>query len=90
MFVNNAAYNSTSAPLKYGAIQVKENYNKEEKLTAITVMYKIKGYNPEAGDWFYAKYTPGGMAKPYGKPKGCVSCHGAMADNDYVMVHDFE
>ncbi len=90
VFVNHAAYSSKSAPLNYGAIQVKENYNKDEKLMAITVMYKVKGYNPEAGDWFYAKYTPDGMAKPFGKPKGCVECHGAMAENDYVMVHDFE
>ncbi len=90
VFVNDTAYNSNTAPLDFGAIQVKENYNKEEKLMAITVMYKVKGYNPEAGDWFYVKYTPDGMAKPYGKPKGCVGCHGAMAENDFVMVHDLE
>jgi len=90
VFVNNKAYNSSSAPYEYGAIVVKENYNKKKKLMALTVMYKVKGYNPEAGDWFYVRYTPRGKAKPYGKPKGCVSCHSANADNDYIFVHDFE
>ena len=90
VYVNNAAYSSHSVPLKYGAIQVKENYNKNQKLMAITVMYKLKGYNPDDGDWFWAKYSPDGMAKPYGKPSGCIGCHGAKADNDFVIVHDIE
>ncbi len=90
VFVNDKAYGSVGIPLTYGAIQVKENYNKDKKLMAITVMYKVKGYNSTAGDWFWVKFTPDGTAKPYGKPKGCVSCHGAVADNDFVMVHEIE
>ena len=90
VYVNDKTYDSSSAPYEYGAIVVKENYNKKKKLMAITVMYKVKGYNPEVGDWFWAKYTPRGKAKPYGKPKGCVSCHTANAENDFVFVHEFE
>jgi len=25
-----------------------------------TVMYKVEGYNPDAGDWFWVKYSPQG------------------------------
>ena len=27
---------------------------------AVTVMYRTKGYNPEGGDWYWAKYNPDG------------------------------
>lgn len=90
VFVNEKAYSANRRPLPHGAIQVKENYNMDEKLMAITVMYKIKGYNPEAGDWFWVKFAPNGTAAPFGKPKGCIGCHDVMADNDFVMVHEFE
>ena len=32
-------------PKPYGTIMVKENYTAGKKLAAITVMYKVKGYN---------------------------------------------
>jgi len=91
VYVNDEAYGSSTAPAQYGSIIVKENYTKKKKLAALTVMYKVKGYNPEGGDWFYVRYKPkNGKAKPYGKPKGCVSCHSANSDNDYIFVHEFE
>jgi len=31
-------------------------------------MYKVAGYNPGAGDWFWAKYSPQGKADKFGKP----------------------
>ena len=43
-----------------GSIIVKENYMPDKKLAALTVMYKVKGYNPEGGDWFWVKYSPNG------------------------------
>jgi len=61
-----------------GAIIVKENYGKDkEKLMAVTPMYKKKGYNPDAGDWFWAKYGPDGKVMKAGKVKGCINCHRA-------------
>lgn len=89
VFVNDRALKSTGPPLQYGAIQVKENYNDTGKLMAITVMYKVAGFNPGDGDWFWVKYTPAGEAQPFGKPAGCIGCHGTRADNDFVLVHDF-
>lgn len=76
-------------PKPDGTIIVKENYTADEKLAALTVMAKVKGYNPEAGDWFWVKYAPDGTVQKEGKPKGCISCHSVRAEMDYIMVSDF-
>ena len=89
VYVNDTALAATKPPLPYGSIQVKESYTTDKKLAAVTVMYKVKGYNPGDGDWFWAKYSLDGKAKPFGKPKGCIACHGTRAKNDFVLVHDF-
>lgn len=68
------------------AIIVKENYKPDKTLAAITVMYKAKGYNPEAGDWFWAKYGPDGSVAKEGKVAGCINCHQGAADNDWVFT----
>ena len=90
VFVNDIALSSTKPPVKYGSIIVKENYNKKKQLKIITVMYKVKGFNPKDGDWFWAKYNLQGNAKPYGKPKGCIGCHGTRAKNDFILLHEFK
>ena len=90
VYVNDRAVNSLGPPVQYGSIQVKENYGKDNALKAITVMYKVNGYNPNDGDWFWAKYTLEGKADKFGKPKGCIGCHGTRAKNDFILVHDFK
>jgi hypothetical protein len=70
-----------------GAIIVKENYGKDQKtLMAITPMYKFKGYNPEGGDWFWAKYKPDGTVEKSGKVKGCIDCHRTQEDKDWLFT----
>ena len=76
-------------PKPYGTIVVKENYTSAKKLAAITVMYKVKGYNPGAGDWFWVKCAPDGTVQKAGKPAGCVNCYMARADKDFIMVSDY-
>jgi hypothetical protein len=74
-------------PMPDGAILVKENYGEDQKtLMAVTPMYKVKGYNPDGGDWFWVKYGPNGEIQVAGKPKGCVSCHGAVKDKDWIFT----
>ncbi len=90
VFVNKPALNSKSAPLQYGAIEVKENYSSSHKLKAITVMYKVKDYNPKDGDWFWAKYSASGETLKAGKPMGCIGCHSTRVANDFVLVHEFK
>lgn len=73
-------------PLPDGSILVKENYGEDKKtLKAITPMYKKEGYNPEAGDWFWAKYGPDGEVMAAGKVESCINCHKAATD-DYIFT----
>ncbi len=79
-----------------GSIIVKENYTPEKTLAAITVMYKLAGYDPGNNNWFWAKYSPDG--KPMsaetdgestmlvGKVPGCIDCHTSNKANDYIMT----
>ncbi|GAB4258467.1 MAG: hypothetical protein Kow0092_06090 [Deferrisomatales bacterium] len=69
-----------------GAIVVKENYTPARQLAAITVMWKIPGYNPAAGDWFWVKYGPNGGIQKEGKVPGCIGCHSGAAGNDYLFT----
>jgi hypothetical protein len=90
VYVNHTLLHSEGAPVEYGSIQVKENYSKEKKLMAITTMYKVKGFNPDGGDWFWVKYGSDGKVGASGKLKGCISCHAVKEKNDYILVHDFK
>lgn len=69
-----------------GAIVVKENYAPDSTLAAITIMYKVAGYNPDASDWFWLKTDPNGVVDVQGRVGMCQSCHGAKKDNDYIMT----
>ena len=85
-YVNDIALNSIEAKkgMQNNSIIVKENYTPDKKLAAVTVMYKVKGYNPGGGDWFWAKYDPGFKVLAEGKVEGCINCHGKVKDNDYI------
>ncbi len=87
-FVNDAASHSLKKAkgMADGSIIVKENYAADKKFVALTVMYKIKDYNPEAGDWFWARYSPDGRVEASGKVKGCINCHEKKKDNDYIFT----
>lgn len=97
LYVNDSALRavkSKAGVMPNGSIVVKENYMPDKTLAAVTVMYKVSGYNPEANDWFWAKYSPtgeimeGGMAA--GKVTMCIECHGMKKANDYLMTGDIK
>lgn len=95
-----------------GELIVKRNYggegvsesavanDPEAFLKSVTVMFRRDGYDPENGNWFWAKYKPDGeldtnpkgmelagrVAK--GADKGCIACHQAAPGGDYVFNHD--
>jgi hypothetical protein len=83
-----AAKAMTSKPgqMAEDAIIIKENFMPDKTLAALTVMYKKLGYDPEHGDWFWAKFGTHGEIQAAGKPVGCVMCHGAVRSNDYVFT----
>lgn len=87
-FVNDTALRSIRKEegMKDGSIIVKENYTSDKEFVALTVMYKIDGYNPEAGDWFWVKYAPNGKVLAEGKVEGCIKCHGKAKNNDYIYT----
>ena len=88
-YVNQPAYFSAkdkSGKMKDGSIIVKENYTPDKNLAALTVIYKIKGYNPSAGNGFWAKYDPEGKVLASGKVESCIACHGKNKKNDYIMT----
>ncbi|KIX12229.1 cytochrome P460 family protein [Dethiosulfatarculus sandiegensis] len=90
VYVNKIGLNIKNLPAAYGTIEVKEGYDGDKKLNNITVQYKVKGYNPDAGDWYWVKYNPKGEAGPAGKPGGCIRCHGADSGRDYILAHEFK
>ena len=88
VYVNDTLINTHKAPAPDGSIEVKVSYKADKStVSAYTVMYKIKGYNPKQGDWFWALYGPDGQVKKAGKLYGCMACHGGAMNNDSIMVH---
>lgn len=88
-YVNDVALegiNGKVGMLADGAIIVKENYMPDKTLGAVTVMYRVKGYDAEAGDWFWAKYSAAGMIAKEGKVAGCIGCHTAAIGNDWIFT----
>jgi len=74
-------------PMPNGAIIVKENYGEDkETLMAVTPMYRIEGYNPDGGDWFWAKYGTDGAIETEGKVDGCIKCHSVQKANDWIFT----
>lgn len=86
LYANEIAMEAARAgePMPDGAILVKENYGEQKELKGITPMYKKEGFNPDAGDWFWAKYKPDGTVEESGKVEGCIKCHQA-APEDYIF-----
>ncbi len=81
-----AGIQAKAGTLADGSIIVKENYMPDKMLGAITVMYRVKGFDPEAGDWFWAKYMANGNVEAAGKVGMCSGCHAAVIPNDWVFT----
>jgi hypothetical protein len=89
LYANDIALHAAKAgkPMPNGAIIVKENYGRDkETLTAVTLMYKMDGYHPDAGDWFWASYDGNGRVATAGKPKVCIQCHAAAKAGDWMFT----
>ncbi len=87
-FTNAVAYDAVQAEVGVfppGSVIVKENRTAERDLDSVTVMVKVPGFNPEANDWFWAKYGADGTVQAAGKVEGCIGCHSQAKDNDFVF-----
>ncbi len=99
-YINSVAARNAENP-RDGYILIKENYGmKDGPLMAITVMQKIRGYDPDDQDWFWVKFAPDGsvMKNPKGMslagkvakgmPKGCIACHSNAGGGDFLFIND--
>jgi hypothetical protein len=66
-----------------GSLMVKANYTKDKKLTGITAMLKLAGYDPADRNWLMAAYSPAGKEVSYGKVPACIACHNLVRSADF-------
>ncbi len=94
VFINGvveSALDNFDGALPDGAIIVKENVGTSPDVSeaALTVMWKVTGFDPDNNDWFWANMTPQGQIVAEGKVAACAACHGGARANDFVFVHQF-
>lgn len=96
LYANRTA-GANPSTLPKGSILIKENYGADgTTLMAVTLMYRSEGYDPEHGDWFWAKYDADGQVsqmngmKVAGKVSMCIECHSSAGGSDYSFSNDRE
>ncbi len=76
--------------IPHGSMIIKENYDNDKKLIAVTLMMKVSNSFPNGGDWFWAKYEKDGGAAVCGPIQSCLACHSGAADNDYLLSYQLK
>lgn len=78
-----------------GSILVREDYDDKRKRQSISVLYRVKDYDKEHGNWYYLRFTETGAvmkgkdSKPLaGKVTSCIECHAKAGGKDYVFSND--
>lgn len=94
VFINNvveSALENFDGSLPDGSIIVKENIGTSPEVTeaALTVMWKVAGFEPNNNDWFWTNMTPNGEIVNEGNVASCTACHSGARENDFVFVHGF-
>ncbi len=100
IFVNDVALEAAAASgftgtLPPGSMVMKENYmgtdpNEPGELAALTIMYKVEGFNAEANDWFWVKAAGDGSAiDAEGAVGGCIGCHSQPNNRDFLLRYGF-
>lgn len=80
------AINMKRGTMPPGSVVLKENFAPDKTLAAVTLMYKVPGFDPDNGDWYWLQRTADGTVRAEGKVAGCISCHTAKASNDYLYL----
>ena len=98
-FYANKIASDNPAALPYGAIFVAENYAEDKTtLVDISVMYRVKGADPQHFDWYWMKYLPNGSIAGTpaaqgrraiaGRVASCIECHSKAAGGDFAFSND--
>lgn len=81
--------------LPIGSVLVREDYDDKRKRLSISVMYRVKAYDKDHGNWYWIKYLENGTVvrgkdnKPLaGKVASCSECHAKANDKDFVFSND--
>lgn len=98
-YVNDIAYDAIvnkKERMPPEAIIIKENYTQNKDLASITAIQKIEGFNPDANDWYWVQFGPGGevmtieeygqTTRLAGKIDECINCHSEQSSNDYLFT----
>jgi cytochrome c553 len=94
IYVNDRALNAIEREnfpgvLPNGSFVVKENYGGTPgapgDLAAVTLMYKVEGFNPDANDWYWVAFAPDGTVNAEGAVEGCINCHSQDGNSDYLL-----
>ncbi len=82
--------NKKNALTADGSIIVKEAYQTKGTLHRLAIMKKIKGYDPNGGDWFwlYIQVAGGRSIITSGKASLCSNCHSAAKGGDFIFLND--
>jgi len=97
-YLNDTA-NRNLQRLPLSSVLVREEYAADgQTLENVTVMYRAKGADPEAGNWYWMMYQPdGSLAKTSpeqggreiaGRVQSCIECHRQAGGNDYLFLND--
>ena len=89
VYINNTLHDalpSSTSIAPEGAIIVKENFDSNKKKVSYSVMVKVKGFNPAAGDWYWVAFDPTGKVLAEGARQSCIDCHTGMKSNDFVII----
>lgn len=89
-YVNPAARQAivNKEGMAYGSLIVTENFDTDKKPAGLMIMLKIKGYNPQAGDWYWFHYDARGKTLAAGRVSSCVDCHGSRPENDFLKTFE--
>lgn len=93
IFINDVILSSipmTNKIVPEGGMIVKEGYDADQELSRISVMVKVKDYDSNDNNWFWAQYYPDGKVESSGKTPVCIACHKAFSKNDYIVIHKLE
>ena len=67
-----------------GSMFLKEHFDTAGEVIGFTVMYKgPPGYNPDGGDWFWARVSEGAVTHQ-GQIGFCVDCHTMVESTDFI------
>ena len=93
-YVNKIVSDDPKA-LPNGSILVREDYDDKGKRNSISVMYRVKDYDKDHGNWYWFKYLESGsIARAAGnkaiagKVTSCLDCHTKSNGKDFVFSND--